>query len=269
MTPELDGGTYIHGTHPEEQRRLSLLNEILNTGCLREIALRGGERILDVGSGLGQMSRAMAHAVGPAGRVVAIERSEEQLAQAEALAREAGEAGLVEFRRGDATRLPLRNGEWSAFDVAHTRFLLEHVPDPLAVVREMARAVRTGGRVILLDDDHDVLRLHPEPRGFADLWRAYMRAFERAGNDPIVGRRLVTLLHDAGTEPLRSTWIYFGACAGDPQFAAFVENMTGVIAGALAGVEHRPAMAALREWSALPDAVLWYAVCYAEGRVRE
>jgi cyclopropane fatty-acyl-phospholipid synthase-like methyltransferase len=49
---------YIHGTHPDEQARLSLLNDLLNRGSLRELQLQGGERVLDVGCGLGQLARA-------------------------------------------------------------------------------------------------------------------------------------------------------------------------------------------------------------------
>ena len=58
---------YIHGTTPEEQARLALLNDLLNGACLRELAVRPGERILDVGCGLGHLGRAMARAAG--GRV--------------------------------------------------------------------------------------------------------------------------------------------------------------------------------------------------------
>jgi len=163
--------TYIHGTAPEEQRRLSLLNDVLlNPASLREIALRGDERIVDFGSGLGQFSRAMARAV-PRGNVVGIERSEEQLALAKRLAKDDGESSLVEFRQGDVLSAEL---EWGTYDIAHARFVLEHVPDPLRVVKTMVRAVRPGGRIILADDDHDVLRLWPEPPGMAELWRANM-----------------------------------------------------------------------------------------------
>jgi hypothetical protein len=43
---------YVHGTDSEEQKRLTLLNTVLlNEACLKELALRGGEKILDVGSG--------------------------------------------------------------------------------------------------------------------------------------------------------------------------------------------------------------------------
>ena len=77
---------YIHGTSEREQRRLSLLNDVLlNQAMLREMNLRGDERILDFGSGLGQFSRAMARAV-PRGRVVGIERDVDQLRTAQRLA---------------------------------------------------------------------------------------------------------------------------------------------------------------------------------------
>src|SRR5919204_622789 len=135
---------YVHGSDPDEQARLTRLNDLLNAGTLRE--------------------------------------------------------------------LPLTRAEWGSFDVAHTRFLLEHVPDPEAVVAAMVRAVRPGGRIVLADDDHDVLRLWPEPAAVRAVWQAYCGTYERMGNDPYVGRRLPALLHGAGAVPRRSTWIFFGAC---------------------------------------------------------
>src|SRR5438552_18948615 len=91
---------YIHGTAAEEQRRLSLLNDVLlNRESLREMALRGDERIIDFGSGLGQFTRAMARAV-PRGQVIGIERNEEQLAAAHRFAAGGDEADPVEFRPG-------------------------------------------------------------------------------------------------------------------------------------------------------------------------
>src|SRR5262245_13271218 len=145
--------SYIHGTDPSEQKRLSLLNTIINDSSLRALGLRGGERILDVGSGLGQCTRAMARAAGM--RVVGIERSADQIDEARRQAREEGEEDRIELRQGDVLRLELPDGEWGAFDVAHARFVLEHVADPLAVVRSMVRAVRPGGRIVLEDDDRE------------------------------------------------------------------------------------------------------------------
>jgi SAM-dependent methyltransferase len=264
---------YIHGTAPEEQARLSVLNDLINVASLRELRLQGGEHILDVGSGIGQLSRAMARVAGV--RVLGIERSAEQIAEAERQAAQAGEAALSEFRQGDAFDLPLRDDEWGTFDVAHTRFLLEHLRDPLPIVQAMVRSVRPGGRVVLEDDDHDLLRLWPEPPGFAALWHAYQRSYEHLGNDPAIGRRLVSLLVEAGAAPLRNTFIFFGSCAGEPHFAHYVENLIGVVSGArttvveaelLDAAAFDAAIMTLREWRRDRAAALWYAISWAEGR---
>jgi SAM-dependent methyltransferase len=265
---------YIHGTDADEQRRLSLLNDWMNRASLDELALGVGERILDLGSGLGQFTRAMARVVGDGGQVVGVERSGEQLAAARVQARLAGEEDLVEFREGDAFAPPLREEEWGSFDVAHTRFLLEHVPDPAAVVRTMTRAVRPGGRIVLADDDHGVIRLWPEPPGFGPLWHAYIRTYDRLGNDPYVGRRLVSLLHEAGAAPRRNTWIFFGNCAGAAAFDLTVENLVSVVRGARQAIVSNglldpglfdEAIGALRDWGNRPDAAVWYAIAWAEG----
>ena len=264
---------YVHGTDRVEQARLTRLNEVLNVGTLRELALKGGERILDVGAGLGQLSRAMARAAGPRGMVVAVERNAAQLAEAERQARAAGEVRLIDLRCGDARELPLTQAEWGTFDVAHARFLLEHVPDPDAVVAAMVRAVRPGGRVALADDDHAVLRVWPEPAGFRGVWEAYCKSYERAGNDPYIGRRLPALLRAAGALPRRCTWIFFGACAGEPAFPLLVENLATILDQAQAPLAHLGVSAAdlarttaeVRALVRHEGAALWYAMAWAEG----
>jgi ubiquinone/menaquinone biosynthesis C-methylase UbiE len=273
--PDQEGVSYyIHGSSAEEQARLAALNDLINQAALREMGLRGGERILDVGSGLGQFTRAMARAAGLTGRVIGVERDPQQLSEAIRRARVDGEEKLAELRSGDALMLPLRPEEWGSFDVAHARFLLEHVPDPLAVVRAMVKAVRPGGRVVLQDDDHDVLRLWPEPAGFWQLWQAYMRTYDRMGNDPYTGRRLVSLLHEAGAAPARNNWLFFGSCSGQRTFAALVANLINILIGARDAIlsQHlmdkailEQALTSLREWGRRPDAALWYAISWAEG----
>lgn len=264
---------YIHGTDPDEQRRLSILNDLLNGACLREIALRGGERVLDVGAGLGQLSRALARAAGRP--VVGIERSPEQISSARGLAAAAGEASLLELREGDACELPLAAQEWGTFDVAHARFLLEHLPSPERVVAQMVRAVRPGGRIVLCDDDHDVFRMHPAPSpGATAVFRAFLAAYEQMGNDPYVGRKLVALLAAAGARPRRATWIFFGACAGEASFPGFVANLAGALRGAREAIAATGQVRAadvdrtLEELDAFgrrPDAVIWYAMPWAEA----
>ena len=139
----------------------------------------------------------------------------------------------------------------------------------------MVRAVRPGGRVVLEDDDHDLLRLWPEVPSFERLWRAYVHTYDRLGNDPYVGRRLAEMLHAAGAPVARNDMLFFGSCAGDEAFPAMVANFAGLVEGApeeilaatsLAREELERGLTDLREWSRLPDAAMWYATCWAEGR---
>lgn len=267
---------YLHGTSPTEQDRLGLMNRLLNENSLREMRLDRGDRVLDVGSGLGQLSCQMARQVGPAGSVLGIERSREQIAAAIEVASKESGAENIEFRAGEADNLPLTADEWGRFDVAHARFLLEHVPNPVAVVRQMREAVRPGGRIILQDDPHDTLRLWPDPPGFSRLWAAYQRTYDRVGNDPLIGHRLIAILVEAGAEPVRNAWPFFGACAGQRELlVGHAENVIRILEGvrtpilALGDFDEDAfdeCLAAVRRWARRPDAAFWYAVSYAEGR---
>jgi len=266
--------SYLHGTSPSEQDRLSRLNGLINRGSLVELDLRGGEKILEVGSGLGHFAREMALQAGRRGWVLGIERSRRQMHAAKR-GRVSGRAARIEFRLGDALLPPLRAREWGTFDVAHARFLLEHLRNPLEAVRQMVRAVRSGGRIVLEDDDHDVLRLYPPPAGFSRLWHAYARSFRVLGNDPSIGRKLPALLRRAGARPTRNSWVFFGSCAGHRDFPLFVQNLTGVLATArrtllshdlITPPKYQAAMQSLREWGGNPDAALYYAIAWAEGR---
>ncbi|MGA9364410.1 MAG: methyltransferase domain-containing protein [Bacteroidota bacterium] len=181
----------------------------------------------------------------------------------------------MEFRQGDARKLLLREEEWETFDVVHTRLVLEHIPDPLNVANEMVRAPKKEGCIILADDDHDVFRLYPEIPGFTELWNAYMQTYIELDNDPIVGRKLISLLHVAGASPVRNTWIFFGSCAGGEHFKVFVANLLGVLAGAKAEMlqhslfeekEFDQVIGSFQDWQLRPDAASRYAVAWAERR---
>lgn len=262
---------YTHGSDGSEQERLTGLNRRLNERCLAPANFRAGERVIDFGAGLGQFSRMIARTTGIP--VVAIERSPEQIEEAQRQATAVGETNLLTMREGDVLSPPIRDEEWGTFDVAHARFVLEHVPDPAAVVHHMARAVRPGGRVILADDDYDMMRLWPEPPGFAPLWQAYQRTYDRHGNDPIVGRRLVQLLHQAKLHPHRNTFVFFGGCSGEAEFGDVVRNIASILDEALddiiaTGVPRMAAKAtidALLSWSTEPSSAVWYAMAWAEG----
>ena len=101
-----------------------------------------------------------------------------------------------------------------------------------------------------------------------------MQTYRQLGCDPFVGRRLVELLHQAGAKPVSNHWIFFGSCAGDKAFPAFIRNVIGVIETArsaifdcspLSAADFNDAIRAFRGWGRRPDAALWFALCWAEG----
>ena len=180
----------------------------------------------------------------------------------------------ITFRQGSAYDLPLSAAEWNSFDIVHTRFLLEHLAEPQKAVNQMVKAAKIGGKVILSDDDHITFRPTPEPIGFALLWTAYCRSYERLGNDPYIGRRLVTLLHRAGVTKIKNSSIFFGGCQGDGTFDLVSDNLIGILEGAkdlilkeqlLDEKSFDMAMDSLHVWAALPDAALHYSIDWVAG----
>ena len=269
MSDGRDG--YIHGTAPEEQRRLSRLNELLNGRSLARLRIRPDDRVLDVGCGLGQLTRAIARASGAGGVVVGIERSREQIA--EGLRQAAGSGERVDIRQGDAAAPPLHAAEWGTFDVVHTRFLLEHLSDPQPVVDAMVRAARPGGRIVLEDDDHELLRLFPPVPAFEAVWKAYMRTYQAGGRDPLVGRSLTVLLARAGADPVACDWPFFGACHGSPDWDVIVSNCRAIVTGARTAIESAgiaragfdEGLRAYDAWSGSRGSAFWYCTFWAEG----
>lgn len=109
--------------------------------------LRGDETVLDAGCGPGHTALAFAPHVG---QVIAVDLSQEMLAEGRRLARERG-IDNVEFRLGDVEALPFPEG---SFDLVTSRYSAHHWPHPLQALREFRRVLRAGprpGRLLLAD----------------------------------------------------------------------------------------------------------------------
>ena len=112
----------------------------------QQLRLTEGRRLLDVGCGLGQAAFVLAEDLGDTGEIVGIDRSAEMLRVART---QAGTASCgVRFSVGDACALDEPD---DSFDVVRSERMLQWIPEPLVAVVEMARVVRPGGRVGILD----------------------------------------------------------------------------------------------------------------------
>ncbi len=135
---------------------------LASLGCGNPLAvaeLREGETVLDLGSGGGIDVLLSGRRVGPTGRAIGVDMTDEMLELARSNAREAG-ATNVEFRKGTIERLPLAD---ASVDVVISNCVINLASDKGAVFAEIARVLRPGGRMGVSDIVADDL-LSPEQR---------------------------------------------------------------------------------------------------------
>jgi demethylmenaquinone methyltransferase/2-methoxy-6-polyprenyl-1,4-benzoquinol methylase len=109
---------------------------------VRDSGAKPGDRVLDCATGTGDLAIAFQSAVTTAGEVVGIDFVPEMIALARA------KSAAVRFEVADVTALPF---EERSFDIASIAFGIRNVGDPRKGIAEMARVVRSGGRVIVLE----------------------------------------------------------------------------------------------------------------------
>lgn len=188
---------YVLGYSETEHRRLQAQARLLQPwteGFLRSGGLREGMTVLDLGSGAGDVSMAAADIVGPAGRVVGVDRDAGSVERATRRVEEAGYAGRVEFRAAalDDFEADLR------FDAIVGRYILLYLPDPAGTLRRLTRLLRTDG--VLVFHEIDLTEAHPTWPA-CDAWdgsyRLLAEVFRAGGAQPGFGRRLHRTLLDA------------------------------------------------------------------------
>jgi arsenite methyltransferase len=162
---------------------------------VREAVLaQPGERILDVGCGLGFYVLEFLEEVGSEGAVVGLDASPPMLAAAEQRCREHPNAA---FEQADAASLPLEDG---SFDAALSVQVLEYVPDVAVALSELHRVLRPGGRLAVWDVDWSTVSWHSNDP--ARMERV-LAAWDEHLAHPALPRTLTAKLSAAGFEDVR------------------------------------------------------------------
>ena len=190
---------YTHGHH-ESVLRIHSWRTVDNSAAYLAPHLREGAKVLDVGSGPGTISLDLARRVRP-GTVVGVDASSEVVDRANGLARSEGVSN-VEFRLGDAYALDFDD---DMFDVVHAHQVLQHVSNPVALLRELRRVRKPGGVVAARDVDYGGCFWFPESDGL-DRWVQLLSQVQRSNEgEPDAGRRLKAWAVDAGFSDVVAT----------------------------------------------------------------
>jgi SAM-dependent methyltransferase len=188
---------YSLGSSPAERDRLRRQSGELRDHSallLDRVGIAEGWQAIDLGCGPSGILDLLADRVGPAGRVVGLEFEPANVALAREFAAEHSLAN-VEVIQGDAHRTGFPS---ATYDLVHARTLLINIPDPAAVVAEMARLARPGGWVAALEPDGGGAVCYPPHPAWDRLTQIFFSAQQVDGADTFIGRRLPELLRRAG-----------------------------------------------------------------------
>jgi len=211
------------------RERLRVLNRVMRPttlALLQRIGLALGMRVLDVGCGGGDLCCEIARIVGPSGRVVGTDIDGVKLDLARSEAAAAG-IGNVEFRLADNQTAEIER----EFDVAHARFLLTHLPDPESALRNMIRAVKPGGTIVLEDIDVSGWFVYPDSPAHRRFLALYSNTVRRRGGDPDIGPRLPLMLNAAGLENVQMNVVQPAHFSGEVKLmpALTMENIAEAV----------------------------------------
>jgi SAM-dependent methyltransferase len=194
--------SYALGSSAGESARLQRQADELapdSAALLDRAGVRPGQAAIDLGCGPRGILDLLAARVSPGGRVVGLDADPAHTAMAAAFVSARALSG-VEIVTADARHTGLPAG---SFDLVHARTLLVNLPDPAAVMAEVARLAKPGGAVAVAEPDTEHALCYPPNRAFDRICEIFPVVFSRNGADPAIGRRVPELFRDAGLTDIK------------------------------------------------------------------
>lgn len=165
----------------------------------RDVVIGPGQRVLDLGSGVGDVSLLLARLVGPSGEVLGIERDPLSIARAKSRAAESGFRN-VSFTQSDVAQI----SQDRPFDAAVGRYILMFLPDPVAVLRSLTRLLRPGGVLAFQEPDWNSFLQQAARMPLWSIAASLMvETFQRSGTNTNMGLELPRVFQATGL-PARS-----------------------------------------------------------------
>jgi len=228
---------YLLGSSDAEHERLirqAALFAPFSERFFRQAGISSGQRVLDLGSGVGDVAMLAGKLVGRSGEVVGIERDERSLAVATARATEAGHDN-VSFIQSDISKISLNK----SFDAVVGRFILQFVPNPVDVLRAVVPLLKPGA-IVAFQEPSFAAFIHVCPQ--LRLWSATAALIHETGRRAGVHLEMGFALHGVfqeaglpapkmhidiplGSDPHYSRWVYDVICTLLPRIQEFGLSM--------------------------------------------
>lgn len=189
---------YVHGYSARESSRLSDQATALTDLLHADTRYLAGSLVLEAGCGVGAQTVILA-ASSPQAAFTSIDISAESLAEAQRQVQEAGFANVT-FQHADIFDLPFPS---AFFDHIFVCFVLEHLPDPAGALQALARVLKPGGSLTVIEGDHGSAYFHPDSDRARQAIQCLVDLQRQAGGDSLVGRQLYPLLARAGYRDVR------------------------------------------------------------------
>ncbi len=187
---------YALGHSDRELERLSAqarLIDPITRGFFRDAGIGSGMRVLDVGSGAGDVAFLAAEMVGETGEVIGVDRAAAALAVASARG-DALSLRNVSFREGDPAEMAFE----LAFDAVVGRYVLQFQRDPVAMLRKLAAHVRPGGSIVFHELDWSGARSFPSASIYDTCCRWIIETLRLLGAERYMGIKLHATFVAAG-----------------------------------------------------------------------
>jgi len=213
---------YIHGVNDDEQKRLSLLNELTNNEFLDFISIEDEDEILEVGSGLGQITSLLANQY-PNSKIIGVEISDKQINSCPPSPRN------LTYVHGDVCQLDFDD---NSFDKIYGRYILEHLNTPIDCLKEVFRTLKPGGKIFFQENTISLMRLYPECPSFDLVWGKFILLQKLLGGDAEIGKKLFYLLKTVGFEKVTPSYQPEIHYSDKGTLVNWVSNLIGNIEGA-------------------------------------
>jgi SAM-dependent methyltransferase len=193
---------YVLGSGDRELVRLARQQQVWareTEAWLDLLELAPGGRVLDAGCGPGEVLSLLAGRVGPRGELCGIDDSPRWIEHCRARS-EAESWPATRLLEGRLEEVGDDGSLDGRFDGIFCRWVLSFPPDPGAIVRRLARWLRPGGTLVVVDYNHEGISLYPHSEGFLAVVRATRAWYESRGGSAFVAGDLPRHLRAAGLE---------------------------------------------------------------------